>query len=152
VIRTIVHIRRRLWVYRRSLSEPVRLELEIVALNREAPDEGVIRAIVELKCAILDSAVHRSHASSRRRSGSTSTRTSCTASWPNTLALRWAARDPRGCRRDVTRFRGGGRTGVGWLESTTLSLTSGPSEVRLHHPWPSRPFLKSEARPRQRTE
>src|SRR5262245_43961640 len=48
--------------------------------------------------AIFGSAVHGLRASSRRRSGSTSTTTSCTACCRDTIALRRAAPDPRGCR------------------------------------------------------
>jgi hypothetical protein len=48
--------------------------------------------------AILDSAVHGSRASSLGRSGSTSTRTSCTACWRNTIAQSRAGPDHRGCR------------------------------------------------------
>ena len=52
--------------------------------------------------AILGSAVHGLRASSRRRSASTSTRTSCTACWRNTIAPPRAEPDPRGCRSSAT--------------------------------------------------
>jgi putative transposase len=52
--------------------------------------------------AILASAVHESRVSSRAPSGSTSTRTSCTACWRNIIALLPAAPDLRGCRSSAT--------------------------------------------------
>jgi hypothetical protein len=52
--------------------------------------------------AILGSAVRALRASSRRRSGSTSTRTSCTARWRNTIAPLRSEPGPRGCRSSAT--------------------------------------------------
>ena len=52
--------------------------------------------------AILASAVHGSRTSSRRRSGSTSTRTSCTACWRPTIARPRAEADHRGYRSSAT--------------------------------------------------
>ena len=53
--------------------------------------------------AILDSGARGLRASSRRRSGSTSTRTSCTACWRNALVPPRAEPGPRGCRSSDTR-------------------------------------------------
>ena len=53
--------------------------------------------------AILDSGARGLRASARRRSGSTSTRTSCTACWRNALVPPRAEPGPRGCRSSDTR-------------------------------------------------
>ena len=52
---------------------------------------------------LLGSAVHGLRASSRERSGPTSTRTSCTACCRHTLAPSRAEPGPRGCRSSATR-------------------------------------------------
>ena len=71
----------------------------------KGPDEALIQAIVELKsrnprfgCPRIALIISR-----RARSGSTSTRTSCTACWRKTIAPLRAEPGPRGCRSSDTR-------------------------------------------------
>src|SRR2546425_4388206 len=66
---------------------------------------------------ILGSAVHGLRTSSRGHSGSTSTSTSCTACWRNTIALLRAEPGPRGWRSSAT--------------PPTASAESGPLSVRV---------------------
>src|SRR6516162_1389152 len=92
----------------------------------KGPDEGVIRAIVELKSRNPRFGCPRTHASSRRRSGSTSTRTSCSACWPNTIALRRAALDPPGCRSSAIRQTASGAW-ISFAASRSCSAATGYS-------------------------
>ena len=99
--------------------------------------------------AILGSAVHGLRASSRTRSGSTSTRTSCTACWRNTIAPPRAAPGPRGCRSSDTRRTAcgawisfaaspscSGATGCSssWTSARVASSVSASSAARLRAP------------------
>jgi hypothetical protein len=68
--------------YRRLFSSTPRAKKS----GPKGPDAALIQASSSSGRAILGSAVHGSRASSLGHSGSTSTRTSCTACWRNTIA------------------------------------------------------------------